>query len=62
MRQAPNSLLIVSCMTSLLSSIQAVYIGQCIVEIKKELKQENMSIKSNAIAKLLYVSSWYNYT
>ena len=26
------------------------------VEIKKELKQENMSIKSNAIAKLLYVS------
>ena len=25
------------------------------VEIKKELKQENMGIKSNAIAKLLYV-------
>ena len=28
------------------------------MEIKKELKQENMAIKSNAIAKLLYVSSW----
>lgn len=26
------------------------------VEIKKELKQENMAVKSNAIAKLLYVS------
>ena len=26
------------------------------VEIKKELKQENMAIKSNAIAKLIYVS------
>ena len=25
------------------------------VEIKKELKQENMGIKNNAIAKLLYV-------
>ena len=35
---------------------QAVYIGQCMVEIKKELKQENMGIKNNAIAKLLYVS------
>lgn len=36
---------------------QPQFIGQCMVEIKKELKQENMSIKSNAIAKLLYVSA-----
>ena len=26
------------------------------MEIKKELKQENMGIKCNAIAKLIYVS------
>ena len=35
---------------------QPAFIGQCMVEIKKELKQENMGIKCNAIAKLIYVS------
>ena len=41
--------------SSLSLSHQAVFIGQCMVEIKKELKQENMGLKCNAIAKLIYV-------
>ena len=35
---------------------QHQYISQCMTEIKKELKQENMSIKANAVSKLTYVS------
>lgn len=34
---------------------QAQYISQCMTEIKKELKQENQSVKANAISKLTYV-------
>ncbi|KAL1437790.1 hypothetical protein MTO96_048639 [Rhipicephalus appendiculatus] len=34
------------------------YISQCIDEIKEELRQENMSVKANAVAKLAYVRSW----
>lgn len=34
---------------------QAQYISQCMTEIKRELKQENMGIKANAISKLTYV-------
>jgi AP-3 complex subunit delta-1 len=36
-------------------SNEAAFIGQCMMEIKKELKQENMGIKCNAIAKLIYL-------
>ena len=35
--------------------LQAQYISQCMAEIKKELKQENMGVKANAISKLTYV-------
>lgn len=35
---------------------QAKYIGQCIEEIKEELRQENINVKCNAVAKLTYVS------
>lgn len=31
------------------------YISQCIDEIKEELRQENMSVKANAVAKLAYL-------
>ncbi|GFS35853.1 AP-3 complex subunit delta-1 [Nephila pilipes] len=31
------------------------YIAQCIEEIKEELRQENISVKSNAVAKLTYL-------
>lgn len=30
--------------------------AQCMEEIKEELRQENMSVKANAVAKLTYVS------
>ena len=39
-----------------LSLFQAKYIAQCIEEIKLELRQDNMSVKCNAVAKLTYVS------
>ena len=35
---------------------QPQFIANCIVEIKKELKQENVMIKANAVSKLTYVS------
>lgn len=35
---------------------QAKYIAQCMEDIKQELRQDNLSVKSNAIAKLTYVS------
>ena len=35
---------------------QAKYITQCMEDIKQELRQDNLSVKSNAIAKLTYVS------
>lgn len=35
---------------------QAKYISQCMEDIKQELRQDNLSVKSNAIAKLTYVS------
>lgn len=35
---------------------QAKYIGQCLDEIKNELKDSSFSVKANAISKLLYVS------
>lgn len=40
----------------LICMAQARYIASCIDEIKGELKQENMNVKANAVAKLLYVS------
>jgi AP-3 complex subunit delta-1 len=36
---------------------QAKYITQCIEEIKQELRQDNIAVKANAVAKLTYVSS-----
>lgn len=36
--------------------LQAKYISQCMEDIKLELRQDNISVKSNAIAKLTYVS------
>lgn len=36
-------------------TFQAKYIAQCIEEIKQELRQENISVKANAVAKLTYV-------
>lgn len=35
--------------------LQAKYIAECIDEIKQELKQENQSVKANAVNKLTYV-------
>ncbi|CAG0891680.1 unnamed protein product [Darwinula stevensoni] len=34
---------------------EAKYIAQCIEEIKQELRQENISVKANAVAKLTYL-------
>uniref|UniRef100_A0A182VE07 AP-3 complex subunit delta n=1 Tax=Anopheles merus TaxID=30066 RepID=A0A182VE07_ANOME len=34
---------------------EAKYIAQCIEEIKQELRQDNVSVKSNAVAKLTYL-------
>ncbi len=34
---------------------QAKYINEAIDEIKQELKQDNITIKANAISKLIYV-------
>ena len=34
---------------------QGKYIAECIDEIKQELRQENMAVKSNAVNKLIYV-------
>ena len=36
--------------------LQHQYISQCMTEIKKELKQENLSVKAIAVSKLTYVS------
>jgi AP-3 complex subunit delta-1 len=36
---------------------QAKYIAQCIEEIKQELRQDNIAVKANAVAKLTYVSN-----
>lgn len=38
------------------SNPQAKYISTCIEEIKQELRQDNISVKCNAVAKLTYVS------
>lgn len=38
-------------------SAQAKYISTCIDEIKQELKQDNIAVKSNAVCKLTYVRS-----
>ena len=35
--------------------IKAKYIAECIDEIKQELKQDNIAVKTNAILKLCYV-------
>lgn len=35
---------------------EAKYIAQCMEEIKEELRQDNLSVKANAVAKLTYVS------
>lgn len=40
---------------------QAKYISQCIDEIKQELKQDNIAVKSNAVCKLTYVSALWGY-
>eukprot|EP00112_Aurelia_sp_Birch-Aquarium-sp1_P011804 Seg2482.5 transcript_id=Seg2482.5/GoldUCD/mRNA.D3Y31 product="AP-3 complex subunit delta-1" protein_id=Seg2482.5/GoldUCD/D3Y31 len=34
---------------------EAKYINQCLEDIKQELRQENMNIKANAVAKLIYL-------
>lgn len=39
-----------------INAFQAKYIAQCIEEIKQELRQENVNVKCNAVAKLTYVS------
>ena len=39
---------------------QAKYIAGCLDEIKQELRQENATVKANAVAKLTYVSNKYN--
>jgi len=36
--------------------LQPQFIASCMAEIKKELKQENVMIKANAVSKLTYVS------
>ncbi|XP_049732240.1 AP-3 complex subunit delta-1-like isoform X1 [Elephas maximus indicus] len=36
---------------------EAKYVSQCINEIQQELKQDNISVKANAICKLTYVST-----
>lgn len=36
--------------------LKAKYIAQCMEEIKVELRQDNMAVKANAVAKLNYVS------
>lgn len=36
--------------------LQAKYIAQCMEEIKVELRQDNIAVKANAVAKLTYVS------
>ena len=38
---------------------EAKYIAQCMEEIKEELRQDNLSVKANAVAKLTYVSILY---
>ena len=40
------------------NKFQAKYIAQCIEEIKQELRQENMSVKATAVAKLTYVRKY----
>lgn len=35
---------------------QAKYIAQCMEDIKQELRQDNLPVKSNAVAKLTYVN------
>lgn len=37
---------------------QAKFIAQCIEEIKQELRQDNISVKATAVAKLTYVSTY----
>jgi len=34
---------------------QHQFISQCMTEIKKELKQENITVKATAVSKLTYV-------
>lgn len=41
--------------TPILFIFQAKYIAQCIDEIKQELRQDNLSVKATAVAKLTYV-------
>nr|CAD7255948.1 unnamed protein product [Timema shepardi] len=36
---------------------EAKYIAQCIEEIKQELRQDNIAVKSNAVAKLTYLAN-----
>lgn len=38
--------------------LQAKYIAQCMEEIKVELRQDNISVKANAVAKLTYVRKY----
>lgn len=37
--------------------LQAKYISECLDEIKQELRSGDLQSKSNAVGKLLYVSS-----
>ena len=41
--------------------LQAKYISMCIEEIKLELRQDNINVKCNAVAKLTYVSYWIRF-
>ena len=34
---------------------ESKYIAQCLEEIKQELRQQNLSVKANAVAKLNYL-------
>jgi hypothetical protein len=49
----------VGCIHSVCVIFQVKYIAQCIEEIKAELKQENIAVKANAVAKLSYVRLFY---
>lgn len=41
--------------------LQAKYIAQCMEEIKLELRQDNIAVKANAVAKLTYVSLLFSF-
>ena len=41
--------------TKMICVFQSKYVAQCMEEIKRELKQDSLPVKANAVAKLTYV-------